>query len=82
MKCDVKEKTIAGMPCVCRELAAERIGMSVSWLDKHLAACRTKKYRPKVALKFYQVKKGGPVWFPIVWLDEFVKEVALNGGIA
>jgi len=82
MKTDVKEKDIAGMHCYGRELAAERIGMSISWLDKHIAACRSVKYRPKICLKFYQAKKGGPVWFPVAWLDKFVEEVAEKGGIA
>jgi len=82
MKTDVKEKDIAGMHCLCRELAAPYIGMSVSSLDKHLAACRSVKYRPKICLKFYQTRKGAPVWFPVAWLDKFVEEVAENGGIA
>lgn len=80
MKTREKEKNIAGMHSLCRELAAKYLGMSLSKLDKHLAACRSKKHKPKIMLKYIQYEKHAPVWFPVPWLDEFIQAVAANGG--
>ena len=79
-KAVVTEKDIAGMHCVCREKAAKYMGMCLSSLDKHLAACRSKNNKPKIMLKYIQYGKYAPVWFPVVWMDEFIKAVAANGG--
>lgn len=76
-----ERKTIAGMECLGRKLAADYIGFSLSALDKMLAACRSKNHRPKVMIRYYQLTRHAPVWFPIPWLDKFVAEVADNGGI-
>lgn len=77
MKRMPKKKTIAGMVCLCRELAAERIGCSTSKLDRIVALSRQKK--AKVRLRFYQLCKGAPIWFPEEWLDSFVNEVMEKG---
>lgn len=76
-----ERKTIAGMECLGRKLAADYIGLSLSALDKMLAACRSEKHRPKVVIRYYQPTRHAPIWFPIPWLDKFVAEVADNGGI-
>ena len=80
MKTLEKEKNIAGMRSLCRELAAEYLGMCVSSLDKHLAACRSNNHKPKIMLKYIQYGQHAPVWFPVPWLDEFIQKVAANGG--
>lgn len=72
-----KKKTIAGMECLGRELTAEYIGCSTSKLDRIVALSRQKK--AKVRLRFYQLCKGAPIWFPKKWLDSFVNEVIEKG---
>ena len=77
MKKVPKKKTIAGMECLGRELAAEYIGCSTSKLDRIVALTRLKK--AKVRLRFYQLCKGATIWFPKEWLDSFVNEVIEKG---
>ena len=70
--------TIGGMDCMCRELAAKHIGVSLSSLDKLLRLTRMKK--AKVPLKYIQYTRTAPVWFPVEWLDSFVLDVMDKGG--
>lgn len=70
-------KIIAGMECLNRDKAAEYAGMSLSKLDKTVRLSRAGK--AKVRLKFFQLVKGAPIWFPIKYLDEFVNEVIERG---
>lgn len=77
MKSLPSEKVIAGMECLNREKAAERLGCSKSRLDRIVALSRIGK--AKVRLRFYQLAKGAPIWFPKEWLDSFVNEVIEKG---
>lgn len=77
MKALPKKKTIGGMECLNRKDAADRLGCSTSKLDKIVALSRTGK--SKVRLRFYQLCKGAPIWFPKEWLDSFVNEVIEKG---
>lgn len=77
MKALPKRKTIGGMECLNRNDAADRLGCSTSKLDKIVALSRTGK--AKVRLRFYQLTKGAPIWFPEIWLDSFVNEVIEKG---
>lgn len=70
-------RTIAGMECLGRKEAANYIGCSTSKLDRIVALTRMKK--AKVRLRFYQLCKGAPIWFPKEWLDSFVNEVMEKG---
>ena len=72
-----QEKVIAGMLSLCREKAAERVGMCQSTFDKVVRLSRAKK--AKVPLKFIQLVKGGDIWFPVKYLDEFIEEVIEKG---
>lgn len=72
-----ERKIIAGMESLNRDKAAEYAGMSLSKLDKTVRLSRAGK--AKVRLKFFQLVKGGPIWFPIKYLDEFVNEVIERG---
>ena len=72
-----KKRTIAGMECLGRDGATDRLGCSKSKLDRLVARSRTGK--AKVRLKFYQLDKGAPIWFPVIWLDSFVNEIIEKG---
>lgn len=72
-------REIGGMESFNRVKAAAYVGMSLATFDRILALSRIGK--AKVALKFYQVKKGAPIWFPREFLDGFVLEV-MNKGCA
>lgn len=72
-----KTRTIAGMECLGRDGAADRLGCSKSKLDRLVARSRTGK--EKVRLRFYQLDKGAPIWFPVIWLDSFVNEIIEKG---
>lgn len=76
-----KERTIGGKAYVCKELAAERIGMKVPTLNKLIAMCKSPILRKKVIvpIKFYQTAKNAPIWFDLEDLDEFVETVKETG---
>ncbi len=77
MKKQPEEKMIGDMLCYSREKAADYIGMGISTLDRVVALTRMKK--AKVRIRFYQLCKGAPIWFPKEWLDSFVNEVIEKG---
>lgn len=72
-------KTVLDMECLCRKLAAQALSMSVSTLDTVVAASRTGKIN--VPLKFYQLRKSAPIWFPKPWLKEWIEAVGEAGGV-
>lgn len=72
-----ESKVIAGMDSLCRTKAAEYVGMCESTFDKVVRLSKAKK--AKVPLKFIQLVKGGDIWFPVKYLDEFVENVIEKG---
>lgn len=72
-----KEKVIAGMRSLGREMAAEYVGMSKSNFDRLVNLSKIGK--ANVQIKFIQLVKGGDIWFPVKFLDEFVEEVIERG---
>ena len=70
-------KVIAGMKSLSREKAAEYVGLCESTFDKVVRLSRAKK--SKVPVKFIQLVKGGDIWFPVKYLDEFVEQVIEKG---
>ena len=71
------EKNIAGMRSLCREKAAEHVGLCLSTFDRIVRLSKIKK--AKVPVKFIQLVKGGDIWFPVKYLDEFVEQVIEMG---
>lgn len=79
MNCGIPEtKTIMGMECLGRKRAADELGLSVSTLDVMIR--KSRNGRMAVPLRFFQVRRSAPVWFPRPWLEKWVKDVAENGG--
>lgn len=70
-------KVIAGMKSLSREKAAEYVGMCRSTFDRLVILSKIKK--AKVPVKFIQLVKGGDIWFPVKYLDEFVEQVIEKG---
>ena len=70
--------TIMGMESLGRKKAAEELGLSVSTLDVMIRKSRAG--RMKVPLRFFQLRRSAPVWFPRPWLEKWVEDVADNGG--
>lgn len=70
-------KTIAGMKCYSRKIAAQELGMELSTFDELIAKSRARKAR--VPLKFLQLRKKAPIWVPEKWLLEFVEAVGDMG---
>lgn len=70
--------TIMGMECLGRKKAAEELGLSVSTLDVMIRKSRAG--RMKVPLRFFQLRRSAPMWFPRPWLEKWVEDVADNGG--
>lgn len=70
-------KTIGGIECYGRKKAAEYIGVSLSTIDRMVRL--SKAGRAKVKLRFIQIAKSAPIWFPKESLDSFVLEVMDKG---
>lgn len=77
MKKQPEEKMIGHMPCYSREKAADYIGVGLSTLDKITRLSRLG--RAKVKIKFIQMKKNAPIWYPKEWLDSFILSVMEKG---
>lgn len=71
-------KTILGMECYSRERTASELGISTASLDTLLA--KTRANIAKVPIRYIQLCKNSPVWFPRPWLEEFLNSVADAGG--
>lgn len=76
-KKDPDTKVIAGLECISRAKAAEYLEMSLSKLDSVVSNSRSRK--AGVPLRFFQLKRKSPIWFPIKWLDEWVEAVGSAG---
>lgn len=77
MKKQPEEKMIGDLLCYSRDKAAVYIGMGNSTLDRITRLSRTGK--AKVRIKFIQIVKGAPIWYPKEWLDSFILSVMEKG---
>lgn len=68
---------ILDMKALSRESAAKALNMSLSMLDTIVA--KSRNGTAIVPLRFYQVRRRAPMWFPVPWLMEWIEEVGRRG---